>query len=141
MARLLKDPEAPLTDAQMHAAMLMAQGRPAADVAQALAITPGELADWRTLPTFIAAVNAQIAETRESTRQRLRALASDALGVVEAALREDATPAKIRLDLALKVLGLVGAGALAQGPIGSTDPETIESEQRSDRMFRAMTRS
>ena len=140
MARSLKGPEAPLTDVQMQAATLIAQGRPAADVAQALAITPGDLGDWRTLPTFIAAVNAEIAEARECTRQRLRALAGDALGVVEAALREETTPAKIRLDLALKVLGLVGAGALAQGPIGSTDPETIEAEQRSDRMFRAMTR-
>jgi hypothetical protein len=140
MARSLKDPEASLTDAQMRAATLIAQGRPAADVAQTLEIPPGELADWRALPTFIAAVNAEIAEARECTRQRLRALAGDALGIVEAALREETTPAKIRLDLALKVLGLVGAGVLAQGPIGSTDPETIEAEQRSDRMFRTMTR-
>ena len=113
MIRSLKGPEAPLTDGQMRAAMLIAQGRPAADVAQALAITPGELADSRAMPAFIAAVNAEIAEARECTRQRLRALAGDALGVVEAALREETTPAKIRLDLALKVLGLVGAGALA----------------------------
>ena len=141
MARSLKDPEALLTDAQMRAATLIAQGRPVADVAQSLAIPPGEVAGWRALPGFIAAVNTEIAEARESTRQRLRALAGDALGVVEAALREDTTPAKIRLDLALKVLGLVGAGALAQASIGSTDPDTIESEQRSDRMFRAMTRS
>jgi len=140
MARSLKDPEAPLTDVQMHAAALIAQGRPVADVAQTLAIPPGELADWRALPAFIAAVNTEIADARESTRQRLRALAGDALGVVEAALREETTPAKIRLDLALKVLGLVGAGALAQGPIGSTDPEAVEAEQRSDRMFREMTR-
>ncbi len=140
MARSLKGPEAPLTDVQMHAATLIAQGRPAGDVAQALEITPGELADCRAMPAFIAAVNAEIAEARECTRQRLRALAGDALGIVEAALREETTPAKIRLDLALKVLGLVGAGALAQGPIGSTDPEAIEAEQRSDRMFREMTR-
>ncbi len=140
MARSLKGPEAPLTDVQMHAATLIAQGRPAADVAQTLEIPPGDLVDWRALPGFIAAVNAELAEARECIRQRLRALAGDALGVVEAALREETTPAKIRLDLALKVLGLVGAGALAQGSIGSTDPETIEAEQRSDRMFRTMTR-
>jgi len=140
MARSLKDAEAPLTDVQMRAATLIAQGRPAPDVAQTLEIPPGDLANWRALPAFIAAVNTEIADARESTRQRLRALAGDALGVVEAALREETTPAKIRLDLALKVLGLVGAGALAQGPIGSTDPEAVEAEQRSDRMFRTMAR-
>ena len=37
MARSLKGPEAPLTDVQMQAATLIAQGRPAADVAQAVA--------------------------------------------------------------------------------------------------------
>ena len=63
---------------------------------------------------FVAAVNARLADARESTRQRLRALAAPALDVVEAALTEDTTPAAIRLQLAVKVLELIGAGELAK---------------------------
>jgi len=140
MARFPAKVTPPLTDPQKRAAALLAQGRLVADVAQTLEIPPGEFADWRALPGFIAAVNAKIAETRESTRQRLRALAGDALGVVEAALREETTPAKIRLDLALKVLALVGASDLAKADSGYTSPADVAEDWRHDGAMREMSR-
>jgi hypothetical protein len=115
MPRLPAKITLPLTDPQKGAAALLAQGRPVADVAQTLDISPGDLADWRALPGFIAAVNAQIAETRESTRQRLRALA-------------------------LKVLALVGASDLAKADSGYTSPVDIAEDWRHDGAMREMTR-
>jgi hypothetical protein len=133
-----REEPAPLTPEQAQAAGLVALGRRSGEVVQAVGITPGELAQWRRMPAFVAAVNAQLADAQESTRQRLRGLAGDALDVVEAALTEAATPGEIRLKLAVKVLELVGAGDLAKREIGSADPVEVEADQRRAAFHKAL---
>ena len=134
-----EDP-AQLTEAQEQAAALLAGGRRAGDVAQAVGIPAGELAQWQQAPAFVAAVNAQLADARESTRQRLRSLAVSALDVVEVALTEGTTPAAIRLQLAVKVLELIDAGELAKQEIGSSDPGDVEADQQSAARTKALMR-
>ena len=131
---------AQLTEAQEQAAELLARGRRVGDVAEAAGVTPATIAEWQQVPVFVAAVNAQLADARESTRQRLRALAGPALDVVEAALTEDTTPAAIRLQLAVKVLELIGAGELVKQEIGSSDPGDVEADQQSAARTKALMR-
>ena len=72
-----------LTEAQRRAVDLLTLGQRAGDVAQAVGTTPEAIAEWRQTPLFMAAVNAQLQDAREGTRQRLRGLASVALDTVE----------------------------------------------------------
>ena len=134
-----EDP-AQLTPTQEQAAALLARGRRVGDVAEAAGVTPATIAEWQQVPVFVAAVNGQLADARESTRQRLRALAAAALDVVEAALTEDTTPAKVRLQLAVEVLELVGAGELAKQEIGSGDPADVEADQQSAALTKSLMR-
>ena len=129
-----------LTQTQEQAAELLARGRRVGDVAEAAGVTPATITEWQQAPAFVAAVNAQLADARESTRQRLRSLAVSALDVVEVALTEDTTPAAIRLQLAVKVLELVGAGELVKQEIGSTDPGDVEADQQSAARTKALMR-
>ncbi len=131
---------AQLTPAEEQAADLLARGWRVGDVAKAAGVTPAMIAEWQQAPVFVAAVNTRLIDARESTRQRLRALASPALDVVEAALMEDTTPAAIRLQLAVKVLELVGAGELVKQEIGSTDPGDVEADQQSAARTKALMR-
>ena len=125
-----------LTEAQRQAADLLALGQRAGDVAQAVGTTPEVIAEWRQTPLFMAAVNAQLQDARESTRQRLRGLASVALDTVEQVIGDPAAPAQLRLQAALKVLDLVGAKDYAKAEIGSADPADVAKEQQRDRFMK-----
>ncbi len=138
MARRNAPPAEPagLTEAQRRAVDLLALGQRAGDVAQAVGTTVEEIAAWRQEPVFAAAMNVQLQDVRESTRQRLRALASMALDTVEQVLGDQGVPAQLRLQAALKVLDLVGAKEHAKAEIGSTDPADVAKEQQRDRFMK-----
>ena len=125
-----------LTEAQRRAVDLLALGQRAGDVAQAVGTTLEEIAAWRQEPEFAAAMNVQLQDARESTRQRLRGLASVALDTVEQVLGDPGAPPQLRLQAALKVLDLVGAKDYAKAEIGSTDPDDVAKEQQRDRFMK-----
>jgi hypothetical protein len=125
-----------LTEAQRQAVDLLTLGQRAGDVAQAVGTTPEAIAEWRQTPLFMAAVNAQLQDTRESTRQRLRGLASVALDTVEQVLGDLTAPPQLRLQAALRVLDLVGAKDYAKAEIGSADPADVVKEQQRDRFMK-----
>ncbi len=129
---------AQLTEAQRLAVDLLAAGQRGGDVAQQVGVTLEVVMVWREMPVFMAAVNARLQDTRESTRQRLRALASTALDTVEQVLGDQEAPAQLRLQAALKVLDLVGAKDYAKAAIGSADPEDVAKERERDRFMNGL---
>ncbi len=132
----VKDEPAQLTEAQHLAVDLLAAGQRGGDVAQQVGVTLEIVTEWRQLPAFAAAVNARLQDTRESTRQRLRAMAGMALDTVEQVLQDQEAPPQLRLQAALKVLDLVGAKEHAKAEIGSADPSEVEEDQRRARALR-----
>ena len=135
-APILKDEPPQLTEAQRLAVDLLAAGQRGGDVAQQVGVTLEIVTEWRQMPAFAAAVNARLQDTRESTRQRLRAMAGMALDTVEQVLGDEDAPPQLRLQAALRVLALVGAGDQAKAEIGSADPSEVEEDQRRARALR-----
>ncbi len=133
---IVKEEPLQLTEARRRAVDLLAAGQRGGDVAQQVGVTLEIVTEWRQLPAFAAAVNARLQDTRESTRQRLRAMAGMALDTVEQVLQDQEAPPQIRLQAALRVLALVGAGEQAKAEIGSADPAEVEDDQRRARALR-----
>ena len=131
-------PEEPpqLTEEQRLAVDLLAAGQRGGDVAKQVGVTLEIVTEWRQAPAFAAAVNVRLQDTRESTRQRLRAMAGMALDTVEQVLGDQDTPPQLRLQAALRVLALVGAGDQAKAEIGSSDPADVAKEQQRDRFMK-----
>ena len=125
-----------LTEAQHRAVELIAAGELTSNVAQQVGATVDEIAAWRQMPAFIAAVNEVLTDARESTRQRLRAMAAQALDTVADVMGNATAAPQLRLQAALKVLDLVGAGEQAKEAIGATDPDDVAQEQARDRLMR-----
>ena len=96
-----------LTAAQASAAELVAEGKNDTKVGEAVGVTRQTVNGWRrTNPAFIAAVNLHRREMYADSRERLRALSLEAVGVLEDAMHF--TPPIKALPAALAVLKIVG---------------------------------
>lgn len=112
-----------LTAPQAVAVELVAQGKNDADAATAAGVSRQTVNEWRHRnPAFIAAVNAARFEMYAAPRERLRSLASKAVGVLEKAM--DAPPITA-LPAAVATLKAV---ASLPAPKGSVTPDAVLRE-------------
>jgi len=108
----MKDKQAQtLTELQQRAVELVASGQTNRQIAEALDNSEFTVSRWRQEPAFVAAVNAMLRDSQEAARERLRALAGEALDVIEASLADAELSPGERLKAAFKVIELVGIQA------------------------------
>lgn len=117
-----------LKERQQLAVQLLASGKTGREVAAELGVTPETVSRWRADVAFVAELNAMLNDASHNARQRLRNLVGDAVGVLEAVVRDSDAPIKSRLETAFKVLSLCGFASVGMGG-GSENPEEIEAER------------
>lgn len=112
-----------LTDEQVRAAALVAQGKTASEAAEELATDASRVTAWQRSAHFVAEVNRQRHATWTAAQDRLRGLVPRALETLEEALRQGDVRA------AVEVLRAVGLYGKVDAPAGQTDPELVMVEQ------------
>lgn len=116
---------AELTDPQRTCIQSLVEGNRLGEAAAAAGIDPSIVSAWLREPSFLAAYNAAQKEIYNSGVRQLRKLQDTALDVLEEALNGD--DPKLAVNVALQVTRL----NVAMGqPVGETDPEAIEIEQK-----------
>jgi hypothetical protein len=114
----------------------LGEGKTGRQVAETLAVTPETVSRWRQDATFEAAINAQLAEARDYAANKLKALTTDALSVIEEILNDSEAKPGERLSAAATVLRLVKGTALLQvGAVGATTPEGVAKQRFNNSIF------
>ena len=112
-----------LTPQQAQAAALVAEGKPAAEVAEEVGVDPSVVTGWADRPAFVAQVNRHRKEIWTAAQDRLRALVPDALAALEQAVQAGDVRA------AVEVLKAVGLHGKMTPPSGAVEPERVMVEQ------------
>lgn len=116
-----------LSPPKAAAVELLALGKTDTDAAEAVGVTRQTVNGWRhNDPAFVAEVNRRRSELWDEAHNRLRAMVTRALEVIEKALEGrliTALPAAVHVLRAVKVYGEVGA------PAGPTTPEAVLARQ------------
>lgn len=107
-----------LTDQQREGARLAAAGWKGTDIADSLGVRQETVSRWRKLPTYRAAIEGHLADSRNATAGRMADLVEHALDVIEEQMdyKHDRS---IKLRAAIALLQLSGLGramAAAQSP-------------------------
>ncbi|MFL5330719.1 MAG: hypothetical protein ACJ8C4_17605 [Gemmataceae bacterium] len=119
-------PKTELTTQQLSAVDSLASGKIDSDVAKELNLSRTTVWRWRTYdPDFQAALNARRQEIWAASGDKLRALTTQALAVIEETFKDPTNPG--RLKAAIELLRLTRPEGLA--PTGPTDPEQIVRER------------
>lgn len=113
-----------LTIEQRNAIDLLVQGLSDREVAEKVGVARETVTRWRNEnPYFQAELNRKRKEIWGAAEDRLRALVSDAVKVLEEELKKGSLKAAIEV---LKAVGLYGG---VSRPSGATDPEVLMVEQ------------
>ena len=127
-----------LTPAQSLAAELVAHGKGDTEAAKAADVTRQTVNEWRHhSPAFVAAVNRTRREIWQESRERLRGLAGEAVGVLADAMHF--TPPIKALPAALAVLKAVND---LPEPTGPESPEAVREaalRAKAERLVREET--
>ena len=115
---------APLTEQQTQAATLLAEGKPLAEVAEAIGTDAPTVGEWQASnPAFIAEVNRRRQEAWRQAQDRLRALVPKALDTLAQAVEAG------DLKASVEVLKAVGVYGKVPSPVGEVDPEMVQVQQ------------
>jgi len=115
---------APLTEQQTQAAALLAEGKPLAEVAEAIGADAPAVGEWQASnPAFIAEVNRRRQEAWRQAQDRLRALVPKALDTLAQAVEAG------DLKASVEVLKAVGVYGKVPSPVGEVDPELVQVQQ------------
>jgi transposase len=97
-----------LDSRQLQAAVMLASGRPAKEVAEKLGVAPQTISAWRASPEFDQALTHLKLQYLKSARDGLRWLAAEAVDEIARLMRHGKSE-RIRLQAALAVLRGIGA--------------------------------
>lgn len=144
MSTKVKKPqeETGLTPSQEKAALLLAGGMTAREVASAINCTPETISRWKAQPAFEAYYNAIRWDTLEAGRERLRS------GVMEAinellSIAKSGNSDEARRRACMNILELTGyirsseSGLWGWG-VGSTDPVDIVRARKRDEAMKSL---
>lgn len=127
MKRQTTPKPSPLTPEQLTAIDLLTAGKTDHEAAQALNVTRQNVTSWRNDdPEFIAELNRRRANIWNSQTEKLRTLASQALGVLGDDLESD--DPKIRQAAAVHILRAAGRYGVADP--APSEPLTAEAVRR-----------
>ncbi|SDX69145.1 helix-turn-helix domain-containing protein [Thiocapsa roseopersicina] len=117
-----------LTDQQTRAARLLAEGRAAVEVAQAVGVDESTISRWRRKAPFGALVQAFHAKANIEVMGRMTDLTNRALDVLDSLLTNSSNHS-VRLRAAVAILSASGISRQIRGsmPNGSLDVTGVDS--------------
>ncbi len=130
------DTQGKLNDKQMLAVGLLVQGLNDGEVAERIGVSRETVNRWRNDgdDAFKVALNAARAEVWQDAYDRLRALVSDAVTVLEGSVRSADADHKV----AIAILRAVGVYGMVGRPGGAVTLEELSNERRRDEMRRLL---
>ncbi len=107
----------------------MSAGKSKTDIALSLGVTRKTLYAWIDDIDFKAELNVLLEANRHSNQEFLRSLTTKALTTIESIMTDEASPAKDRLNAAIKVLELTH---LKAPEIGETSAKKLKKQRLQD---------
>lgn len=120
------DTESTLKPVQRQAIALLAGGMQPIRVAEAIGISRSQLWKWRNDPTFIAALNAELLESRQAVQNKLEAMVGSAVSVLESHLAQGSLRAAVQV---LTGLGFFNERLRAIGPARASQVEAMQANE------------